>query len=39
MSARPANYLPFNQQQLNVTGVAILTQAAALLLSAGEKQN
>ncbi|HEX8249522.1 MAG TPA: RebB family R body protein [Pyrinomonadaceae bacterium] len=28
-----------HQQQLNVTGLAILTQAAALLLSAGEKQN
>ncbi|HEX8737305.1 MAG TPA: RebB family R body protein [Pyrinomonadaceae bacterium] len=28
-----------NQQQLNVTGAAILTQAAALLLSSGEKQN
>jgi hypothetical protein len=28
-----------NQQQLNVLGAAILAQAAALLLSAGEKQN
>jgi hypothetical protein len=28
-----------NQQQLNVAGIAILTQAAALLLSAGAQQN
>ena len=28
-----------NQQQLNIIGAAILTQAAALLLSAGEKQS
>lgn len=28
-----------NQQQLNITGAAILTQAAALLLASGEKQD